>query len=568
MPCKRPECGSSDAVTLYENPTNKSRFYKCYSCGQAYQMRGQTEDIDYLTPPPSPLQETIEDVQFETLPFTKPYRGITQDTLKHYKVLLTKNLDIVFPYGTYEGQVLAYKIKSPQNKMFNVKHLVTKGFQQSGLFGNSLFPAKGKYVTVTEGEEDAMSCYQMQGSRYACLSLKGGTNTVLTQEDKKYLESFETIIYCGDMDEPGKKAAQRFASSFDKNKVRIVTLSKGKDANDYLKVEDTLKPSYNELFIQEWWKAQSYTPEGLVQGRSTFDIFIKEEESKSIPYPWAGLQNLLHGIRTSELVVLTAGTGSGKSAVMRELAYHIFKALPNEKIGCMFLEESLKRTVKDLVGLELNTNLRLPENVVSKELKQNAWNNLFDNDRWIFWDHFGSNDIDSVCSQVRFIATNFGAKYIFLDHVSIIVSDGSHGDERKALDQIMTKLRTLVQELDICLFLVSHLRRSNDSVSHEEGGVTSLSQLRGSAGIGQLADSVIGLERNGQADNLVERNITTLRILKNRFTGETGPSCYIIWDRQTGRLKEIESLSEVHRLIALAEEMNPINEQGEVNVAI
>jgi twinkle protein len=153
-----------------------------------------------------------------------------------------------------------------------------------------------------------------------------------------------------------------------------------------------------------------------------------------------------------------------------------------------------------------------------------------------------------VCSQVRFIANNFGAKYIFLDHISIIVSDGSSGDERKALDSIMTKLRTLVQELDICLFLVSHLRRSNDSVSHEEGGVTSLSQLRGSAGIGQLADIVVGLERNGQAENMVERNVTTLRILKNRYTGETGPACYLVWDKPTSRLKAY-TYQEIQKLI-------------------
>jgi twinkle protein len=126
----------------------------------------------------------------------------------------------------------------------------------------------------------------------------------------------------------------------------------------------------------------------------------------------------------------------------------------------------------------------------------------------------------------------------------------------------MTKLRTLVQELDISLFLVSHLRRSNDSTPHEEGGVTSLSQLRGSAGIGQLADSVVGLERNGQADNLVERNITTLRILKNRFTGETGPACYLLWDKHTGRLKEIESLQEVQELIDKEEQTSAINPEG------
>lgn len=86
-------------------------------------------------------------------------------------------------------------------------------------------------------------------------------------------------------------------------------------------------------------------------------------------------------------------------------------------------------------------------------------------------------------------------------------------------------------------------------MSHEEGGVTSLSQLRGSAGIGQLADTVIGLERNGQAESQVERNLTTLRILKNRFTGETGPACYLLWDKTTGRLKEINNPSELAKMV-------------------
>jgi len=38
--------------------------------------------------------------------------------------------------------------------------------------------------------------------------------------------------------------------------------------------------------------------------------------------------------------------------------------------------------------------------------------------------------------------------------------------------------------------MVSHLKRPGGT-AHEEGGITSLSQLRGSAGIGQLSDMVI-----------------------------------------------------------------------------
>jgi len=121
----------------------------------------------------------------------------------------------------------------------------------------------------------------------------------------------------------------------------------------------------------------------------------------------------------------------------------------------------------------------------------------------------------------------------------MIVSSQEFGDERKALDEVMTKLRTLVQETDIALIVVSHLRRP-DGKGHEEGAVTSLAQLRGSGSIAQLSDMVLGLERDSQSEDIAQRNTTTLRVLKNRFVGMTGPACYLYWDKDTGRLNEVD----------------------------
>ena len=121
----------------------------------------------------------------------------------------------------------------------------------------------------------------------------------------------------------------------------------------------------------------------------------------------------------------------------------------------------------------------------------------------------------------------------------MIVSSQEFGDERKALDEVMTKLRTLVQETDIALIVVSHLRRP-DGKGHEEGAVTSLAQLRGSGSIAQLSDMVLGLERDSQNEDVAVRNTTTLRVLKNRFVGMTGPACYLYWDKDTGRLNEVD----------------------------
>jgi twinkle protein len=153
------------------------------------------------------------------------------------------------------------------------------------------------------------------------------------------------------------------------------------------------------------------------------------------------------------------------------------------------------------------------------------------------FDHFGSTAIDNIITRVRFMAKALDCKYIFLDHVSIVVSAQDNGDERKALDEIMTKLRMVVQETGIALFCVSHLKRP-DGKGHEEGASTSLSALRGSGSIGQLSDMVLGLERNGQAEDLKERHTTRVRVLKNRFSGLTGPGCGLYYDRITGRMSE------------------------------
>jgi len=98
----------------------------------------------------------------------------------------------------------------------------------------------------------------------------------------------------------------------------------------------------------------------------------------------------------------------------------------------------------------------------------------------------------------------------------------------------MTMLRTLVEETGIGLFVVSHLKRP-EGKGHEEGAKTSLSQLRGSHAIAQLSDMVISMERDQQSDN---PNLTTLRVLKNRFSGDTGEAGYLLYDKETGRLTE------------------------------
>jgi twinkle protein len=306
---------------------------------------------------------------------------------------------------------------------------------------------------------------------------------------------------------------------------------------------DWLSASKEAQFVDRWWRAEQFVPDGIVSGSSLWDVVSEPVAKADCLYPWDGLNSLSGGIRKGELVTITAGSGLGKSQVLRELAWHLIQNT-DANLGMMFLEESVRKTALSMMSMAANTPLHLPETVITDDDRKAAFDKTLGTGRLYLFDHFGSTSIENIVNRVRYLAKGMSCQYVFLDHLSIIISSQESGDERKALDEVMTKLRMLVQETNIALILVSHLKRPSDK-GHEEGAVTSLAQLRGSASIAQLSDMVIGLERNGQAEDKIERNTTRVRVLKNRWSGETGPACNLLYNKETGRMFQIEDEPEV-----------------------
>tara|TARA_Y100000401_G_C8267277_1_gene196443 strand:- start:230 stop:841 length:612 start_codon:yes stop_codon:yes gene_type:complete len=187
------------------------------------------------------------------------------------------------------------------------------------------------------------------------------------------------------------------------------------------------------------------------------------------------------------------------------------------------------------MGLYLNKPIYLnPAEATAEELKT-AFDATVGSGNYYTYDHWGSLDEGNLLSKIRYLVTGVGCKIIFLDHLSIVVSGMEGGDERRMIDNVMTKLRSLVEELNFGLVLVSHLKRP-DGKGHEEGARTSLAQLRGSAGIAQLSDMVIGMERDQQ--DVENNHRTTIRVLKNRWCGQNGVASILEYDDKTGRLVE------------------------------
>lgn len=402
-----------------------------------------------------------------------------------------------------------------------------------GLYGEHLFRDAGKRITITEGEIDCLSVSQVYGNQWPVVSLKNGAHNAVKDvaNSLEFLQAYEEIILCFDQDEPGLKAAKAVSELFQPGQVKITRLPM-KDANEMLQADQS-KELLNCL-----WDAKVYRPDGIIDAYDLYTDVVEQKPIPSIEYPFKGLNFKTRGIRKGELITVAAGTGIGKSQFCREVAYHLIKS--NKKIGYIALEENLRKSAESLISIDLNTPLHLTTEKLDKEKIKKSFNDLFKNNNVLFYNHFGSLEYNNLLSKIRYLAKALKCEYVILDHISIVVSGHENGDERRSIDNIMTGLRSLVEETQIGLIVVSHLRRVLADKGHEEGGHTTLSQLRGSAGIGQLSDMVIGLERNQQS--LKDPNVTTVRILKNRFSGETGIACKVSYDPTTGRLLEFNDL--------------------------
>ena len=527
LPC--PLCSSSDAVSV-----NADNSAYCFSC-QEYIRDYNLEQEPTIINREHEKKDFVGQSDFAEI----VDRNIKSDTCKKYGV--TVKIDSMgnitnhyYPYHDKQGAKIGTKTRFTKLKEFGIQG----NTKHSGLFGEHLF-SKNKYCIITEGELDALSAYQMfKTDKYETpvVSIKNGITSAVkdVKNSLDWLEQFDNVIVNFDNDEQGKEGALKVAELFSPGKCKIMHLPK-----EYKDASDCLSKNKIQAYVKSFWEAKVFAPDGIINANSLFDEITKPTIKSFVQYPFEELNKITYGIRPSELVTFTAGSGLGKTQVMREIIHHIIKST-QDNIGLLMLEETPVITSKGLMSIEANQRLHLPDVHLSKEEMKTYFDKTVGTGRVFMFDHFGSNSIDNIVSRVRFLAKGLDCKYIVIDHVSIIVSDQSHGDERRALDEIMTRLRTLVQETGVAMMVVSHLRRP-DGKGHEEGAATSLSQLRGSASIGQLSDIVIGLERDAQNDDPEIRSTTRVRVLKNRFSGLTGPCSNLKYNNDTGRLVEVQS---------------------------
>ena len=491
------------------------------------------------------LPEILDLSDIENLPlFGIPDKLIKSEAVTHYGVRTEFNEQgeptaYYYPHSK-DGKLTGYKKKTTEKNFYSLGDC-----KDGELFGQSVVKAGGKFLVITEGENDALSAWQvlregssLEGWNPPVVSLSHGAASAVRDmaRNLEYISSFAKIILCFDMDGPGQEAVKAVSPLLSPGSVYIAKLDL-KDANDLL-----VAGRGDELKWDLLKHAQRYQPDGIINGSDTWDRYRKSIDQDCIPYPadWVDTNRKTYGFRLGQIITITSGTGVGKTQLLRELKHHCWETT-DYLIGDISLEEDVGESVAGIMSVHSGNRLHLPDHKVDESFERRIHGELFDDGRFTFYDHFGGMDDSSLFNKIRYLGAT-GHKIIFLDHLSIVVSEfAAEGNERQRIDTVMTKLAKIAKELEIALFIVVHLRKEGSGRSFEQGATPSLDDLRGSGTLKQLSWDVIALSRNQQHSNVYCRNISKVTVLKCRFSGRTGTSDYLLFDEDTGRMRTVDA---------------------------
>ena len=234
------------------------------------------------------------------------------------------------------------------------------------------------------------------------------------------------------------------------------------------------------------------------------------------------LDRMILGLNKSELVLVAARPGMGKTSIALNIA--LYAAMNLGKTVAIF---SLEMSREQLVMRMLSRAALVPsQNLMTGQLTEQQWRDVSDAAQTLS----GTNiliddnptltvaDMNAQCRRVQ------NLDLILIDYLQLMQSAGSghswsNESRTQAVSDISRMMKIMAKELNIPVMCLSQLSRANEARQDKR---PLLSDLRESGAIEQDADVVIGLYRDGYYNKESENpNLAEAIVLKNR-KGATG----------------------------------------------
>jgi len=291
----------------------------------------------------------------------------------------------------------------------------------------------------------------------------------------------------GDVDETIDKAEQA-----------LFAVSQRRQSRDLLPISDVMRSYYERI-------------EYLYEHRG---------EPLGIPSGFIDLDKLLGGLQRSDLIIVAARPGIGKSSLITSMALNAARKF-HQRVAFFTLEMSSEQLVQRMISAEAGIDsqrLRLGE------LREEEWPLFVQassvlSDTLIYLDDTPSISALQLRSKARRLHAEHGLDLIVVDYLQLMTGDTRSENRVQEISYLSRSLKGLARELNVPLLAASQLSRSVEQRSDKR---PVLSDLRDSGSIEQDADVVMFIYRGDVYDPQSERKSVAEIIVAKHRNGPTG----------------------------------------------
>jgi twinkle protein len=444
--------------------------------------------------------------------------GISRKTCEFYGYQVNKErMEHIANFYNASGQAIGQQIRTQDKKFYFVGDTSVS----DSLWGAHLFtPNQNVFITITEGQIDALSVAEVFERKYPVVSLPNGAKNAanVLLKNKKYLEGFKYVVLAFDADKDGRDAVDSCLKVLAPGTVRIARFDH-KDANEYYK--QGLTKELRDVIYQ----ATAYSPPAVLTGQSLMDT-LNGYKRVETPWPWRTANETISQIRRPAVYTIGSHPGVGKTILGEE----IIRATVGSggRIGIVPLEKPIQEVILKVTDTLMGTNLM---QIVNREFtEQEKAKCQMVAERLVVYDHitYGSSLTD-IIDNLPYMAKVYGCEIIIFDNLSFSSSEIG-GDERRSIDVAMKQLKNSTTVHNYTLLNIVHIKRDSP---------VSAESIRGSQGIEMYSDYILGLSRDTTAEDDMERNTVHVEVLKDRFSGkDKGKTFKLYYNRDSGHLED------------------------------
>ena len=274
-------------------------------------------------------------------------------------------------------------------------------------------------------------------------------------------------------------------------------------------------------------------------------IQSSQGEVLGVPTGIRDLDEILGGFQRSDLIILAARPGMGKTSIALNMALHAALDL-HKHVAFFSLEMSAEQLAQRLLSLKTNINshkLRLGQ------ITESEWKLLVETasvlaETAFYVDDTPSASVMEVRSKARRLHAEIGLDMVVIDYLQLMQSDRRVENRVQEISYISRALKALARELNVPVLALSQLSRN---VEHRQKKRPMLSDLRESGSLEQDADVVIFLypnEEDQQEEGVVppvpqdnQQQLITVDVAKHRH-GPVG-SFAVLFDKAHTRFKDL-----------------------------